>query len=220
MLCGEFDNFRVKQTDSEISLARFSYARFHRNLKPSMNVLTPEEQLSREVASQPSVLKWRSSPDIREQRHVILTSATDIPNNLTATTLSAANALAVHPFVFSDNCKGTLTAFYYLGPALAGHSGLLHGGMLGVLLDECLGRACFPLFPNQIGVTTKLEIVYKAAIRLPAIIQIQADTEKVDGRKAWVNGSVTGLRTPGVPFATAAAMFIEPKEAHLMSRVV
>jgi len=103
---------------------------------------------------------------------------------------------------------------------LAGHSGILHGGMLGVLLDECLGRACFPLFPNQVGVTAKLEVSCKAAIRLPTIIVIQTNTEKVEGRKAWVNGRVTGLGSQDVLYATASALFIEPKDAYLMSRVV
>jgi acyl-coenzyme A thioesterase PaaI-like protein len=185
-----------------------------------MNISTLEEQLSQEVASYPSVVKWRSSPNITEQRHVILALPNDIPNNLIATTLSSMNALPVHPSVFAENTKGTLAAFYYFGPALAGNSGILHGGMLDVLLHECLGRACFPLFPNQVGVTAKLEISYKAAICLPAIVMIQGNTEKVEGVKAWVNGSVTGLETQEVLYATATALFTEPKEAHLMSRLV
>jgi len=185
-----------------------------------MNLSSPEELLLGEVASHPSVDDWRRSLDITEQRHVLLIQPEDIVDNLTTTTLSSENSLPLLPFVFVDNRRGALNAFYYLGRGLAGHSGILHGGLLGVLLDECLGRACFPLLPNRIGVTASLEISFKAPTNLPCVILIQAETEKVEGRKAWVKATVKMLGTSKVLVATATAYFIEPKSVMSMKEIL
>lgn len=179
-----------------------------------------EEAFTAQITSYPSVAEWRSRPTIREQRSVLLIHSEDVPNNLTARTLSVANGLPISPYVFIDNQTGSLNAFYYLGAGLAGHSGMMHGGLLAILLDECLGRACFPLLQNQVAVTASLEIAYRAPMHLPGMISIEARTDKVDGRKAWVTASVKRLGASEVQIATANALFIEPKEAGFMKKLM
>ena len=185
-----------------------------------MAVPTTEEDFACQVASYPSVAECRLSPTIYEQRSVLLIQPEDIPNNLTATTLSVANGLPIPPIVFIDNQKGCLHAFHYLGAGLAGHSGIMHGGLLAVLLDECMGRACFSLLPNRIAVTASLNISYRAPMQVPGVIVIQAATETVEGRKAYVNANVKKLGTSDVLIATATALFIEPQGADLMKKLM
>lgn len=181
---------------------------------------TIEEQFTNQVESYPSVSEWRSSSAIHEQRSVLLIQPEDIPNNLTASTLSVANGLPISPFVFVNNEAGSLNAFYYLGAGLAGHSGMMHGGLLAVLLDECMGRTCFPLLENQVAVTAALNISYRAPIHVPGTILIEAAAEKVEGRKAWVKASVKKPGTPEILIATATALFIEPKGVHSMKKLM
>lgn len=181
---------------------------------------TTEEDFASQVGSHPSAAACRSSPTIYEQRSVLLIQPEDTPNNLTATTLSVANGLPIPPIVFIDNQEGSLHAFYYLGAGLAGHSGIMHGGLLAVLLDECMGRACFSLLPNRVAVTASLDISYRAPMQVPGVIVIQAATAMVEGRKAYVNANVNKLGTSDVLIATATALFIEPQDADLMKKLM
>jgi acyl-coenzyme A thioesterase PaaI-like protein len=185
-----------------------------------MAIPMSEEDFAHRVATYPPVLKWRSSSTKQEQRSVLLIHSEDIPNNLTASTLSVANGLPLSPFVFVDNEAGSLNAFYYLGAGLAGHSGVMHGGLLAVLLDECMGRACFPVVENRVAMTAALSISFRAPMHVPGIIYVEATTEKVEGKKASVKATVNKFGTPEVLIATATALFIEPKRAQSMKKLM
>lgn len=120
------------------------------------------------------------------------------------------------PFVFADNTEGSILGFYHIGRRLAGHAGLIHGGLVAVLLDECMGRACLPRLEGKIAVTAKVEIPYKAPMKVDSVIMIRARTTDVQGRKAWVDAVVEDAAEHRVT-ATATALFIQPKWAHEMS---
>jgi len=103
-----------------------------------------EMQLKDVVDAYPLVQEWRSSPSFCESHSVLKLDPAITAKNPTVTKLAGDEGIDP-PYVFSSNIKGTLYALYRLGEGLAGHRGILHGGLAGVLLDECLGRACFPL---------------------------------------------------------------------------
>jgi acyl-coenzyme A thioesterase PaaI-like protein len=173
---------------------------------------SPEVQLLKEVAEYPAISTLRDSSNIKEMREVMKIATEGHADNLTATTLATRNTLPIPPFVFVDDSRGSLHAFYYLGSGLAGHRGFLHGGMFAVLLDECMGRASFALLPNHIGMTVSLDIKYLAPIKIPGIVMIKATTEKVEGRKAWVDATIESSGGT-VVHAQARALFIEPRGA-------
>lgn len=102
--------------------------------------------------------EFRRRPSIDECRSVLKVDKEHLPHNLTSTTLAGDDMLSSNPYVFIHNEGGCILAFYYLGCTLAGHAGIVHGGMSAVLLDECMGRACFPRLPGKVAVTTKLEL--------------------------------------------------------------
>lgn len=107
---------------------------------------------------------------------------------------------------------------------MCGHDGIVHGGLLSTLLDEGLARCCFPALPNKIGVTANLTINYRKPTRADQLVMLVAKTTKVEGRKAWVEGRIESLPTTAaetpVTLVEASALFIEPKYAALMKRVV
>jgi acyl-coenzyme A thioesterase PaaI-like protein len=96
---------------------------------------------------------------------------------------------------------------------------MLHGGVFGVLLDECMGLASFTVLPNHIGTTASLEIVCQAPFQIPGIVIIKAMVEKSKGRKAWVVANVESTNAETI-FATAKALFIEPKGAEGLDQLI
>ncbi len=104
----------------------------------------------------------------------------------------------------------------YLGPDLCGHPGIVHGGLLATILDEGLARCCFPALPNKVGVTANLNINYRRPAHAQTFVVLRANTVKVEGRKAWVEGHIETLAEEGeepVVLVEATALFIEPKQA-------
>lgn len=145
--------------------------------------------------------------------------------NLTGGTLLGKDKIAVPPLQFTTEDGSTFVSIQYLGSALCGHPGIVHGGLLATLLDEGLARCCFPALPNKVAVTASLKIDYKAPVMAGQVIVLKAETTKVEGRKAWVKGRLETLvdeskgEKPMV-LTEGEALFIEPKQAAAMKRVV
>lgn len=151
------------------------------------------------------------------------------PLNLTGGTLLGDRKVEVPPLTFTTTDGSRYVSICYVGRALCGHPGIIHGGLLATLLDEGLARCCFPALPNKVGVTASLKIDYKVPCRADQYIVLRAETQKVEGRKAWVKGwietlpgpdewEVEGLNgerkgTQPVRLVEAEALFVEPKGA-------
>lgn len=147
------------------------------------------------------------------------------PQNLTGGTLLGPDKIAVPPLQFSTEDGSTFVSLQYLGPALCGHPGIVHGGLLATLLDEGLARCCFPALPNKVAVTASLNIQYKAPVMAGQVVVLRAETTKVEGRKAWVRGWLETLADgdkgeKAVRLTEGEALFIEPRQAAQMRRVV
>ena len=150
------------------------------------------------------------------------------PQNLTGGTLLGPDKIAVPPLQFSTADGSSFVSIQYLGPALCGHPGIVHGGLLATLLDEGLARCCFPALPNKVGVTASLKLDYKAPCLAGQVVVLRAETTKVEGRKAWVEGRLETLGEwkgdecvkEGTVLTRGEALFIEPRQAKQMARVV
>ena len=180
---------------------------------------TPEEQLTKAVADYQTTKEWRASSSIQERRFMMRIPPADIENTVTTSALAGGNKISVPPYVFLDRAGGSVHAFFYLGSGLAGHRGMLHGGIIGVLSDECMGLASFTVLPNHIGVTASLEIAYHAPFLIPGVVMIKAWVEKSEGRKAWVEASVESPNGE-IIYAEAKALFIEPRGAKGMNQLI
>jgi len=148
--------------------------------------------------------------------------------NLTAGTLLGPDKIAVPPLQFSTADGSSFVGLQYLGSALCGHPGIVHGGFLATLLDEGLARCCFPALPNKVGVTASLKLEYKAPCMAGQVVVLRAETTKVEGRKAWVEGRLETLGEwvggecvkEGTVLTKGEALFIEPRQAKHLARVV
>ena len=170
------------------------------------------------VANHPTALEFQQRTSIQSSRSVLAIKPENLPDSLLGTTLVGFETIA-QPYVFMDDEAGSLLAFYYLGHRLAGHVGIVHGGIAAVILDECMGRACFPQLPGKIAVTAKLELEYKSPVPVNSVVLIQADTKIVQGRKAWVEATVQDAND-GQHLVKATALFVQPRWADEMSQVM
>ena len=104
----------------------------------------------------------------------------------------------------------------YLGKDLCGHPGIIHGGLLAIVLDEGMAGCCFAALPNKVGLTASLTLNYKKPVPANTYVCIRATTTKVEGRKAWVEGRIESLVGKGetpVVYVEASSLFIEPRQA-------
>jgi len=129
--------------------------------------------------------------------------------------------MPVPPLVFGTKDGTELVQILYVGDALCGHPGLIHGGMLATLMDEGLARCCFPGLPNKVGVTASLKIDYRTPCKAGQYIVLKCETTKFEGRKAWVKGRIESLPTDGSKeqlIIEGEALFIEPRNAGMLAR--
>lgn len=175
-------------------------------------------ELEVQLQAHPLVAQLRADPALAESRPHMRIPAALRQNNLTAGTLAGAETLGVPALAFLAPDGSRMVSFHYVGPALCGHPGVVHGGLLATLLDEGLARCCFPALPNKIGMTASLTINYKAPCKAGQFIVLHAWTTKVEGRKAWVEGRLETLADEEkgekpLVLDTAEALFIEPRQA-------
>lgn len=179
-------------------------------LEEAMGRLTERNEIIKFFCCRPGVKKGRKTLNIDPQHAA---------DSVTQSTLVGPDLLSASPLAFTDNEDGSLLILQHVGRKLAGHAGLLHGGVVSMLLDEAMGRACFPLLPEQVGVTVRMEISYQAPISLDSIILIRAHTEKVEGRKAWTEATIEDPDT-GLVYVKATGHFVQPRWAANMSKVL
>ncbi|KAJ5140154.1 hypothetical protein N7448_003562 [Penicillium atrosanguineum] len=192
----------------------------------TLSAYTPEDARAAEVDSHirnhPEAAKLRANPDFKEARPHLKIPETLRPRSLTAGTLAGPNKIVVPPLVFSEKEGKSMVSLMYLGSDMCGHIGIVHGGLLATLLDEGFARCCFPALPNKIGVTANLNIDYRAPAMANSYVALRAETVRVEGRKAWVEGRIETLPEEGkepVVLVEAKALFIEPKQAAALANL-
>lgn len=111
--------------------------------------------------------------------------------------------------------------FYTLGGDLNAHPDLMHGGVIGCILDSTLGNAIGGTL-RYLGIghgnsmfTVQLNITYKKPVRTPGTIMARGWVVKMEdgGRKVWAQGVIEG--EGGVVHALAEGMWTRPKNVKL-----
>ncbi|HNP56015.1 MAG TPA: PaaI family thioesterase [Gordonia sp. (in: high G+C Gram-positive bacteria)] len=114
------------------------------------------------------------------------------------------NPIAAPLQVFPED--GFVRAQANMGAAYEGPPGVVHGGMVALLLDQVLGAAAF--YAGVPGMTGTLTIRYRAATRLGPV-RLEARVARVEGVKTFVTGE---LSTDDGLCAEAEGVFVLPKQ--------
>ncbi|KAH8645480.1 HotDog domain-containing protein, partial [Xylariales sp. PMI_506] len=166
--------------------------------------------------------EMRSKPEFKELRPHLKVPAAFRANNLTAGVLIGPDKVAVPPVAWIEEGGKSVVSISYLGPALCGHPGIVHGGFLATMLDEGMARSCMGALPHNIGMTANLNINYRAPAVAGNYVVLRATTTKVEGRKAWVEARIETYVAEGetpVVLADATALFVSPKQAAMMANI-
>lgn len=116
----------------------------------------------------------------------------------------------VHPFappLAMHLDDGKAVAPVHLGLPYQGPPGRVHGGYVAVLLDHVMGFACGQLAQGQVY-TRSLTVDYDAATPLMTDLTVEAEVDRVDGRKFWVTGRI---RTADEVCVQAHGLWLRPR---------
>lgn len=112
---------------------------------------------------------------------------------------------AAPPLTVTTTPDGRAESSFHCGAPFEGPPGLVHGGVVSMLLDQVLGHAVGA--NGRPGMTGTLTIVYRQGTPL-GDLQVKAWVEKREAVKIWAKGQVIG---PNGVTAEAEGLFIVPR---------
>ncbi|RPA19941.1 PaaI family thioesterase [Gordonia sp. OPL2] len=98
-------------------------------------------------------------------------------------------------------------AEFTLGPQYEGPPGLVHGGVIAMILDQVLGNAA--VHAGAPGMTGTLSIRYRQGTKLGPI-RVEGRLDRTEGHKSFASGTIA---TPDGVCAEAEGIFILPRWA-------
>ncbi|CAO3630594.1 unnamed protein product [Cunninghamella echinulata] len=152
----------------------------------------------------------RENPDLFEMEAYSQLKGSAKLNSLTASTLRGKGKIIVPPVVFFNQNRTEVMIVCHLGKELCGHEGIIHGGMLATLLDECLACVAMPSLPNYVGFTANLNIDYRKPVKSNQWVVLKGKLNKVEGRKAYVEAWIEDIEGQH-KFVEATSLYISPK---------
>jgi hypothetical protein len=94
--------------------------------------------------SLPLVQKLSQDKDWVKTIGIFAISKEDAPHNLTMGSLAGIGRISVKPVTFYNDKTKEFVVVMHVGQDVCGHRGLVHGGFLATILDECLGKTVMP----------------------------------------------------------------------------
>lgn len=175
-----------------------------------------------ELQKHPTLEKLRKEVGFKESRPHLSIHPRDRIRSYSAGALVGENKSSIPALVMTDGKGEKGYVLVHFGKDVQGLDGGVHHGMLATLIDEGLARTCFQALPHQIGVTAFLRIKFTGFAPTDSFYILRAHTTKVEGRKAFVSGTVETMPATGEPVTvcTAEALFVEPKQAKYMPRII
>lgn len=103
-----------------------------------------------------------------------------------------------------------------MGPDVAGHPRITHGGFTSALIDETTGGLVFELKKAGLAgegpaFTAHLEVDFKKPLPVNTVAVCTARVESMEGRKIWTYAEMLD-RPGGTVFATGKALYVTPKQ--------
>ncbi|KAL4908762.1 hypothetical protein BDW74DRAFT_173993 [Aspergillus multicolor] len=207
----------------------------HAPATPSPKPTSPKQ--ATDLSTHPIIQLLRRDPTLKETRPHLSMPAHLQPSHFVAGTLSGETKLTSAPYIFLSSHAAAASiqevengprqsraiTVFHAGRDMCGHPGYIHGGFLSVMFDEVFAHCVSQSFRSGTGMTANLNVDFRKPALPGRVYVLRAETVKVEGRKAWVEGTMrmmlaarTSSEEEAVLVAEARALFIEPKFAESM----
>ncbi|KAJ2901915.1 putative thioesterase family protein [Zalerion maritima] len=114
------------------------------------------------------------------------------PNRITTGPLAGSKGVGAYQRVWRKESTGEVIVVLWFGSATTGWPGVVHGGMLATIMDECLGRTAIRCFEDGTGVTARLEMRYRAPVGSNGWVVVRCVPELEGGEGHAIKGSGEG----------------------------
>jgi uncharacterized protein (TIGR00369 family) len=115
-----------------------------------------------------------------------------------------ANAAGMKLEFEADTETGRVTGRFKLAKEYQGSMGMLHGGIIALLLDEAMGKVC--KLSDARAVTAELSVRYLKPIPVDKEIVVEAFQVKREGRQLYHEGEIRSA--DGVVLAKGTGRFV------------
>lgn len=153
-----------------------------------------QTQIEHILQTHPFTQFLRSNPSItNEPRLYANIPEAQRANMFTCGSLLTPDRLVVPPLLFTGKFSTVLV--FYLGAALAGYKGVVHGGFLATILNEGLATcALVAVDGDGTPLTMSLSIEYRKPAVTEECYALRATLLRMEGRIASVEGRIEVLR--------------------------
>ena len=104
-----------------------------------------------------------------------------------------------------------IVALVRVGTQVDGHQGIVHGGILAILMDDVLGYGFYSIgWPAAF--TANLSINYRRPVPAASILRIECYFEGQERRKLHWKVRVVDAKRPSVLYAEATSLFVVPQK--------
>jgi len=121
-----------------------------------------------------------------------------------------ANAAGMHLEFSFDEEKRKVVGTFSLGERYQGAAGIIHGGIVALVLDEGLSKVS-RLYGVR-AVTAQLNVEYLKPVRVGEEIHFEAHQEKSEGRRLFRAGEIRDVKGRGLARASATFVIVDPEK--------
>jgi uncharacterized protein (TIGR00369 family) len=108
-----------------------------------------------------------------------------------------------------NNTTRRIVGRFVLGPRYQGGGGMAHGGIIAMLMDEAMGKAC--RFRYARAVTAELTVRYLKPVRVDQEIVVEAFESEQKGRNLFQVGEIRNAAGDLLARGTARFVVLEQK---------
>ncbi|KAJ5600598.1 hypothetical protein N7450_001665 [Penicillium hetheringtonii] len=162
----------------------------------------------------PIVHRLRENPDYIESGVYEYFSDEQKSHRLTSGPLAGSRGLGLQKVFWNDREMKVVSVVAF-GTGIEGWPTMVHGGALGTVIDENLGRVAIRRFPARTGVTANLNINYRAPVYSGNFYSLHTtlDQERSTDHKAYAKCQLRDMT--GRVCVEATGIFVVPKKLQL-----
>lgn len=138
-----------------------------------------------------------------------------VPHTRDAFTSLGAHLQFLQTWTTGNGVSARVRQRLVVGDGMCGHPGVVHGGIVALLMDDTMGVLVSTATTNdetimRQGVTASLQVSYKQPCPTGVVVELEASYERLEGRKHFLECE---LRTGNSLLSTGHSLYLLPKDS-------